>query len=173
MVSIGKAAAPMADLLLPAIEPCLKGDQTVEAVVVGVLEPSRNDPRVRFLAGGHPVPNQNSFDAADAVLELLRSCDDRCLVFFLISGGASAMIERPLDKKIGLDDSIDFYRALVFSGLPISQMNTLRKHFSRVKGGQLAVAAGGATQCTLLISDVPENMLDMVGRDHRCRILRP
>jgi glycerate 2-kinase len=163
VVSIGKAAAPMADLFLPAIEPCLKRDQKIEAVVVGSTEPSRNDPRVRFFAGGHPVPNQSSFDAADGVLELLRSCDGLCLVFFLISGGASAMIERPLDKTIGLDESIDFYRALVLSGLPILQMNTLRKHFSQVKGGRLAVAARGATQCTLLISDVPENMLHVVG----------
>src|SRR6185437_13905598 len=55
------------------------------------------------------------------------------------------------------------HRALVHSGLPIRSMNVLRKHFSAVKGGRLAVAAGAAAQCTLLISDVPEGQIDFVG----------
>jgi hydroxypyruvate reductase len=118
---------------------------------------------LRFFAGSHPSPNQTSFDAADAVLKLLASCDGSCLVLFLISGGASAMIEKPLDKSITVDDTAEFYRALVLSGLPIAQMNALRKHFSQVKGGRLAVEAQGATQCTLLISDVPEDALHIVG----------
>jgi glycerate 2-kinase len=163
VISIGKAAAPMADLLLPLLEPALKRDQAIEAIVVGSTQPSKADPRVRFFAGSHPSPNQTSFDAADAVLKLLASCDDRCLVLFLISGGASAMIERPLDSSMTVDDTAGFYRALVLSGLPITQMNALRKHFSQVKGGRLAVAAQRATQCTLLISDVPENALHVVG----------
>ena len=163
VVSIGKAAAPMVDLLLPLIEPGLKRDQTIEAIVVGSTEPLLKDPKIRFFAGSHPLPSQSSFDLADAVLALLRSCDDRCLALFLISGGASAMVERPLDSSITLNESIEFYRALVLSGLPITQMNALRKHFSQVKGGRLAVAAQGATQCTLLISDVPENVLHVVG----------
>ena len=96
-------------------------------------------------------------------MKLLASCDDRCLVFFLISGGASAMIEKALDSSVTLEETAQFYRALVQSGLPITQMNALRKHFSQVKGGRLAVAAQKATQCTLLISDVPENALHIVG----------
>jgi hydroxypyruvate reductase len=118
---------------------------------------------VRFFAGSHPSANQTSFDAADAVLKLLASCDNRCLVLFMISGGASAMIEKPLDNSITVDHAAEFYRALVLSGLPITQMNALRKHFSQVKGGRLAVHAQGATQCTLLISDVPEDVLHIVG----------
>ena len=163
VISIGKAAAPMADLLLPLLEPALKRDQTIETIVVGSTRPSESDPRVRFFAGSHPSPNQASFDAADAVLKLLASSDNRCLVLFLISGGASAMIEKPLDNSITVDDAAEFYRALVLSGLPITQMNALRKHFSQVKGGRLAVHAQGATQCTLLISDVPKDVLHIVG----------
>jgi hydroxypyruvate reductase len=102
-------------------------------------------------------------DAAEAVLKLLGSCDDRCLVFFLISGGASAMIEKALDDSVTVEEMVQFYRSLVQSGLPITQMNALRKHFSQVKGGRLAVAAQKATQCTLLISDVPESVLHVVG----------
>ena len=73
------------------------------------------------------------------------------------------MIEKPLDKSITVDDTAEFYRALVLSGLPIKQMNALRKHFSQVKRGRLAVEAQGATQCTLLISDVSEDALHIVG----------
>jgi glycerate 2-kinase len=86
----------------------LKRDQTIEAIVVGSTRPSESDPRVRFFAGSHPSPNQTSFDAADAVLKLLASCDSRCLVLFLISGGASAMIEKPLYKSITIDDTAEF-----------------------------------------------------------------
>jgi Domain of unknown function (DUF4147) len=57
------------------------------------------------------------------------------------------MIEKPQDRSITVDDTAEFYRALVLSGLPITQMNALRKHFSQVKGGRLAVEAQGATQC--------------------------
>jgi glycerate 2-kinase len=163
VISIGKAASPMTDLLLPLLRPALRRDQTIEGIVVGSTKPLKEDPRVRFFVGSHPYPDHPSFCAAEAVLDLLESCDNCCLVFFLISGGASAMMEQPLNRSITIDDTIDFYRALVLSGLPITQMNALRKHFSQVKGGRLAVAARGATQCTLLISDVPENALHIVG----------
>jgi glycerate 2-kinase len=163
VISIGKAAAPMADLLLSVLRPSLQRGQIVEGIVVGSTKPLKEDPRIRFFTGSHPYPDETSSDAAENALNLLQSCDDRCLVLFLISGGASAMIEKPLDNNITVDGVAEFSRALVLSGLPIAQMNTLRKHFSRVKRGRLAVAAQGATQCTLLISDVPENALHIVG----------
>lgn len=163
IISIGKAAGPMTDALLPMLDLALKRHQAVDAIVIGSTRPFRDDLRIRFFLGTHPFPDQSSIDAADAVLQLLSSCDDRCLVLFLISGGASAMIEKALDERLTVDDVARFYRALVQSGLPIIQMNVLRKHFSQVKGGRLAVAAQGATQCTLLISDVPDNLLHIVG----------
>ena len=160
VISIGKAAAPMWDSLRPMLETASKQDQ---AIVVGATKPQNEDSRVRFFPGSHPTPNQVSRDAAEAILELLGSCNERCLVIFLISGGASAMVEKPLDVGLTVENTADFYRAVVQSGLPITQMNTLRKHFSQVKGGRLAIAAQGATQCTLLISDVPETALHVVG----------
>jgi hydroxypyruvate reductase len=163
VISIGKAAAPMWDALLSELEPALKRGQPVEAIVVGVTMPREKGPGVRFFPGSHPLPSQVSLDAAEAVLNLLGSCDDRCLVFFLISGGASAMIEKALDGSLTIEETAQFYRSLVHSGLPITEMNALRKHFSQVKGGRLAVAAHKATQCTLLISDVPESALHVVG----------
>ena len=163
VISIGKAAAPMWEALGQQLEPTLRRGQTIEAIVVGATMPQEKDARVRFFQGSHPLPSQISVDAAEAVLKLLASCDDRCLVFFLISGGASAMIEKALDVGVTVEETAQFYRSLVHSGLPITQMNALRKHFSQVKGGRLAVAAQEATQCTLLISDVPENVLHVVG----------
>jgi glycerate 2-kinase len=163
VISMGKAAAPMWDALRLELEPALKRGQPIEAIVVGSTMPQEKDHRVRFFPGSHPLPNQTSIDAAEAVLKLLASCDDRCLVLFLISGGASAMIEKALDNSVTVEETAHFYRSLVQSGLPITQMNALRKHFSRVKGGRLAVAAKRATQCTLLISDVPDSVLHVVG----------
>jgi hydroxypyruvate reductase len=163
VISIGKAAAPMWDALRPELEPALKRGQPIEAIVVGSTVPQEKHPGVRSFPGSHPLPRRISIDAAEAVLKLLASCDDRCLVFFLISGGASAMIEKALDGSITVEEMAQFYRSLVQSGLPITQMNALRKHFSQVKGGRLAVAAQKATQCTLLISDVPADVLHIVG----------
>jgi hydroxypyruvate reductase len=163
VISIGKAAAPMWDALRLEVEPALKRGQPIEAIVVGSTVPQEKDHRVRFFPGSHPLPTQTSIDAAEAVMKLLASCDDRCLVLFLISGGASAMIEKPLDGGVTVEEMAQFYRSLVQSGLPITQMNAVRKHFSQVKGGRLAVAAQKATQCTLLVSDVPENVLHIVG----------
>jgi glycerate 2-kinase len=163
VISIGKAAATMWDALRPELEPALQGGQAIEAIVVGATKPQDEDRRVQFFQGSHPFPNQTSLEAAEAVLKLLASCDDRCLVLFLISGGASAMIEKALDSSVTIEETAQFYRALVHSGLPITQMNALRKHFSAVKGGRLAVAAQRATQCTLLISDVPDSILHVVG----------
>jgi len=163
VISIGKAAAPMWDALRPELESALKRGQPIEAIVIGSTMPQLKDHRVRFFRGSHPLPSQISIDAAEAVLKLLASCDDRCLVLFLISGGASAMIEKALDGSVTVEETVQFYRSLVQSGLPITQMNALRKHFSQVKGGRLAVAAQKATQCTLLISDVPESVLHVVG----------
>ncbi len=102
--------------------------------------------------------------AAEAILEALSAVDERTAVLFLISGGASAMMEAPLDPRMPLADVAAFYQALIGSGLPISAMNALRKHFSAVKGGRLAQAAAAARiQYTLLVSDVPANLPDAIG----------
>jgi len=163
LVAIGKAAVPMSAALLAILEPALASGRILEGVVAGSLAPDADDPRIQFFRGGHPLPDLASRQAADAILRLLARADATTLVLFLISGGASAMVEKPLDPEIALEETAEFHGALVHSGLPIGQMNVLRKHFSEVKGGRLAVAAEGATQCTLLISDVPEEALHTIG----------
>ena len=119
---------------------------------------------VIFMQGCHPLPDAASLAATEAVLELLRWVTKRTAVLFLISGGASAMLEAPLDPQLSLSDTAAFYQALIGSGMPIAQMNALRKHFSAVKGGRLAEAAEAALlQYTMLISDVPAGMPDAIG----------
>ncbi|MDQ2835567.1 MAG: DUF4147 domain-containing protein [Acidobacteriota bacterium] len=163
VIAIGKAAVPMCDALLLQIQPAPSSHQTLEGIIVGPSTPTAPPAHFQFFQGEHPIPGPNSQLAAQAILTMLSFCDPHCLVFFLISGGASAMVEEPLDPRFPLEQVAAFHQALVHSGLPITTMNTLRKHFSRVKGGRLAVAAQHAAQCTLLISDVPGYALHTVG----------
>lgn len=162
ILAMGKAGAPMSDAVFQTFEPALRLDQRIDGVLVAPTLPVRSHPRLRFFAGDHPTPGRNSRAAADAMLSLLAECDERSLVLFLISGGASAMVEKPLDHTCTLEDVAAFHRGLVQSGLGIIEMNILRKHFSAVKGGRLATAAGTSTQCTLLVSDVPLAALDVI-----------
>jgi hydroxypyruvate reductase len=161
IVAMGKAAAPM----YRAAALLLRGTGLpFEGVVVAPEPPLEPLEHGTFHAGAHPTPDRRSLRAADAVLSLLNTVTGRSAVLFLVSGGASAMLERPLDPRVSLEDAAAFHRALVGSGLAIGQMNALRKHFSAVKGGRLAQAAAQArAQCTLLISDVPPGELDTIG----------
>lgn len=161
VIAVGKAALPMSEAAYAALA---RTNLPIRAIVV-TNEAARREIRgCTVLRGSHPLPDEDSLRGAEAVLELLHSANPRTAVLFLISGGASAMIEKPLDSGIPLSDVAGFYRALVGSGLPIAQMNVLRKHFSAVKGGRLAEAAAAARiQCTLLISDVPSNLADVIG----------
>jgi hydroxypyruvate reductase len=163
VVAVGKAAGPMSAHVSQVLAPHLGPDRTLQGIVIG---PQGTQPPPGFtgLPGAHPLPDATSRAAAVAVLDFLRPADSQTFVLFLISGGASAMLELPLDETISLEDTAGFHRALIHSGLPIWKMNVLRKHFSAVKGGRLATAAKNAmAQCTLLISDVPADKLDTVG----------
>src|SRR2546428_4698980 len=110
---------------------------------------------MKYFVAGHPLPNAESWKAAEEILALLKKCDEKALVFFLLSGGGSALVELPLDPRQTLEDVQQIYRALVTCGASIDEINTVRKHLSAVKGGRLAAAANGATKITLAVSDVP------------------
>jgi hydroxypyruvate reductase len=116
----------------------------------------------RYFHGGHPMPNAESIRAADAILKMLHGLDEKSLVIYLISGGGSSIVEKPIDGEISLDDLISAYWVLVGSGVPIAEINAIRKHLSAVKGGRMAKAAAqhNAQQVSIMISDVPENALD-------------
>jgi len=106
------------------------------------------------------MPNQESIRAAEAILKSLSAQDASSLVIFMLSGGGSSIVEEPIDEEISLEDLIATYRTLVLSGAPIAEINTIRKHLSATKGGRLAVAASGAQQISLLVSDVPGHTPD-------------
>jgi len=162
ILAVGKAALSMSEAAAESLRDV--DGLRIEAVVIAPGLIASKQANTTFLPGAHPIPDQRSFDAAAAVLDALTTVTPRTAVLFLLSGGASAMMEQPLDPHITLADMAAFHRALVGSGLPIAAMNALRKHLSAVKGGRLAVAAAAAhAQVTLLLSDVPFAAPDAIG----------
>ncbi|MGA7109196.1 MAG: DUF4147 domain-containing protein [Terracidiphilus sp.] len=156
VIALGKAAGPMLEVLLQRMD----RRQGLRGICCSKYLPKRRNWRFRYFEGGHPLPNEESFAAARATLNMLKKAKKDTLIFFLISGGGSAMFDLPLDPQIGLEDTIAFHQALLASGAPINEVNTLRKHFSAVKGGRLAIAAPEATKVSLLLPDVPLRTLD-------------
>src|SRR5579863_3299199 len=156
VITIGKAAAPMLDTLLDR----MKRRKGLRGICCTNQLPKERNWRIRYFEGGHPLPNEDSFAAAKTTLALLKKARKDTLIFFLISGGASALFDLPLDPAIGLEDTILFHQALLASGAPIGEINTLRKHFSAVKGGRLAMAAPEAQKVSFLLPDVPLRSLD-------------
>lgn len=169
IVAAGKAARTMLVSLLQQLG--LPSDCDLAGVMIAPDEPqsvsTKLPHKIQFFVGGHPSPNEASFAGARAALKLLRDLPldsaENSLCFFLISGGASAMMELPLDSSISLADTAGFHRALVGSGASITEINCVRKHFSAVKGGRLAQAAGTAMCRSLLLSDVPVGCEDALG----------
>jgi len=151
-VAIGKAAVPMSRGLSALLAP----ETALKGILVAPHDSLAEVPGFRAIGAGHPLPDEGSFTAARAVLDLLATADARTLVFFLLSGGGSALLELPLHLAVTLDDVRALHRVLVYCGAPIDEINAVRKHVSAVKGGRLAAAAPTATKLTIGVSDVPE-----------------
>jgi len=154
VVSIGKAAHAMVNSLE------MQAGNRFEGIVASSVEALSQARGFRYFRGGHPTPNEDSLRAAEAMLKSLNAQTAASLVIFMLSGGGSAIAEKPIDNEISLPDLIATYRALVHSGAPIAEINSIRKHLSAIKGGRLALAAAPAQQVSLLVSDVPDNMPD-------------
>jgi glycerate 2-kinase len=151
VIAIGKAAHAMVE----GLASLLGREYPFDGIVAAPTPPLLAVAGIKYFVSGHPTPDGQSWNAAESILSLLRACDEKTVVFFLLSGGGSALVELPLDGRQTLDDVRQLHRALVTCGAPIEAMNTVRKHVSAVKGGRLAVAAGRATKVTLAVSDVP------------------
>ncbi|HXX99499.1 MAG TPA: DUF4147 domain-containing protein [Candidatus Limnocylindrales bacterium] len=151
VIAVGKAAHAM----VTGIVSLLPQGTPIEGAVAAPTKPTVPTPGLEYFLCGHPIPNRDSWRAAEAILALLPACDERTLVFFLLSGGGSALLELPLEPSITLEDVQATHRALVTCGAPIDAMNTVRRHLSAVKGGRLALAAGAARKVTLAVTDVP------------------
>jgi hydroxypyruvate reductase len=150
-IALGKAAFAMAEGLAGVLAP----DYSPDGILVVPSAPQRPLRGWETFVGGHPVPNEESFAAGRAILDRLSRCGEHTLVFFLISGGGSALVEQPLDPTLTLGDFQKLYSALVTCGASIEQINVIRKHLSATKGGRLAAAAPHSMKVTLAISDVP------------------
>lgn len=152
VVAIGKATHPMVEGLAQVLGP----EFSFEGIASAPVPCPRPVVGMKYFVAGHPIPTEGSFAAARAILELLAGCDERTVVFFLLSGGGSALTELPLEPGITLEDVRALNRALVTCGAPIDEINAVRKHLSAAKGGRLAAAAPRAMKLTYGVTDVPE-----------------
>lgn len=156
LLAAGKAAAPM----VRGAEDALEG-YTLRGLAVtryGHQTPTRH---VRIVEAGHPVPDTAGLEAGKAILALAESARAGDLVLCLISGGGSALLES-LAPSLTLDDLQRATSLLLASGATIQEFNTVRKHLSLIKGGQLARAVAPARMVTLVLSDVVGSPLDVI-----------
>ncbi|MFN5810826.1 MAG: glycerate kinase, partial [Burkholderiales bacterium] len=155
VLGAGKAAGAMAH----ALEHCWPADASLEGMVVTRYHHTPPRPpglkqRIEICEAAHPVPDQAGMDAAERMLALAEGAGADDVVICLISGGGSSLLTLPA-AGLTLADKQRINRELLACGAPIGEMNTVRKHLSRIKGGRLAAACHPASVWTLTISDVP------------------
>ena len=148
VIGAGKASAAMAR----ALEACWPGP--LEGLVVTRYGHAVPCSRIEIIEASHPIPDAAGLAAAQRILETVSDLTADDTVLCLISGGGSSLLVLPIDT-ITLEDKQSVNRELLKSGATISEMNTIRRHLSAIKGGRLAAACHPARVVTLLISDVP------------------
>ena len=152
----GKAAARMA----LAIEDLL-GDRVTGGIVVVKYGHDLPLDRVKVVEAGHPVPDDAGLDGARQIVELVRAAGENDLVFFLISGGGSALFPGPADG-LTLADKQRTTQTLLQSGATIQEVNAVRKHISTLKGGRFAKLVAPAHLVSLILSDVVGDSLEAI-----------
>jgi len=161
LAAAGKAAWQMAK----AASDCL-GDRIEAGVVVTKYEHvSGPIPGCTCYEGGHPVPDENSFKGTQAVLDLVSGLTEQDTVIFLLSGGGSALFEKPL---IPGNELQNITNQMLSSGASIVEMNTIRKRLSAVKGGRFAQLCAPAQVLTVVLSDILGDPLDMIASGPAC-----
>ena len=155
VVGAGKASARMAEAVEAVYGPC-------EGLVITRYGYGRPCQGIEIVEAAHPVPDEAGLAATARMLDLVAGLGEGDMVLALISGGASALLVQPAgDMTLPQKQAVN--AALLASGAPIGQMNVVRKHLSRVKGGQLAAAAYPARLLALMISDVPGDDPGQIG----------
>ena len=154
LVAAGKAAWQMAHA---AVEALGRVDGGVVVTKYGHVK--GEVPGVAFYEAGHPVPDENSFAATEKALTLVQGLTAEDTVLFLLSGGGSALFERPL---LPGEELQDITSQLLASGADIVEMNTIRKRLSAVKGGRFAQACAPAAVFSIVLSDILGDPLDMI-----------
>lgn len=155
VLGAGKAGGSMAQ----AVEALWPADAPLEGLVVTRYHhipprPEGLKKRLELVEASHPVPDAAGLAAAQRIMEMTRGLTKDDLVLCLISGGGSALLTLPAEG-LTLEDKQRINRDLLNSGASIGEMNCVRKHLSRIKGGRLAAACAPAKVVTLTISDVP------------------
>lgn len=155
VVSAGKAAWQMAKAAGEIL-----GDRLEKGVVVTKYDHVYSQiPKMECYEGGHPVPDMNSFRGTQAALDLVSDLNAEDTVLFLLSGGGSALFEKPL---ISGDELADITKQLLACGADIVEMNTIRKRLSAVKGGKFAEICKPACVFSIVLSDILGDPLDMI-----------
>lgn len=155
MVAVGKAGWQMARAAADML-----GDRIEAGVVVTKYDHVKGEiPRTACFEAGHPVPDENSFLATQAALTLAAKAKAGDELLFLLSGGGSALFEKPLVSGAELQD---ITRQLLACGADIVEMNTIRKRLSAVKGGRFALACAPAHVYSVVLSDILGDPLDMI-----------
>ncbi len=155
-IGAGKASGTMAE----AVEATL-GDVPVEGLVAVKERGPGGSSRIRAVEAGHPIPDGRGEAAGGEILRLVRAAGPDDLVLCLISGGGSALTPSPV-SGVSLVEKQAVTRLLLDSGATINELNAVRKHLSRLKGGQLARAAHPAPVVALMLSDVIGDPLDVI-----------
>ena len=154
LVAAGKAAWQMAHAAVEAL------GRVDGGVVVTKYDHVKGEiPGVKCYEAGHPVPDENSFAATEKALELVHGLTEKDTVLFLLSGGGSALFEKPLIPGAELQGITN---QLLASGADIVEMNTIRKRLSAVKGGRFAQACAPAKVFSIVLSDILGDPLDMI-----------
>ncbi|MEJ5309350.1 MAG: glycerate kinase [Anaerolineae bacterium] len=159
VIAAGKAAAPMAQAAVDAL-----GHAPLSGIVVtksGHAAQHTLPETLRVIEAGHPVPDTAGLAAAEAVITLLTTTTARDRVLLLLSGGASALLPAPVDG-VSLADLQAITEELLRAGATIGELNAVRKHLSRLGGGQLARLAQPAPVVALILSDVVGDPLDVI-----------
>ena len=162
ILAAGKAAGSMAEVTEHYYHAAGLTAEKICGVAVtrhGYGRPTR---QIEMVEAGHPVPDAAGLRATERVLSLAHQANDGDLVLVLLSGGASANWIAPA-RGISLEDKRELTRLLLASGAGIGEINTVRKHLSRIKGGRLAARASRAKLLTLAISDVPGDDPSVIG----------
>jgi len=157
VVGAGKATARMA----LAVE-ALLGERIAGGIII--VKPGHRVPlkKLAVVEADHPIPDQAGINATEAIIELLRRAQKTDLILCLVSGGASALLSCPV-VGLSLQDKQQTTQALLNCGARIQEVNAIRKHISRVKGGRLAELAYPSTVLSLILSDVIDDSMDNIG----------
>ena len=158
IVGFGKAAPAMASALVESL-----GDLVDTGLIVTKYDHVSTPlpEKIRVYEAGHPVPDANGLRASEEIFNLVQKADARTLIITLISGGGSALLVAP-QEGISLADKQQTTTLLLKAGADIFELNTVRKHLSRIKGGRLAEAAYPAKVVSLILSDVIGDRLDVI-----------